>query len=1474
MNRTKILTWQRDRIPAWMLTVVMATAIALSLMWGVNPAAADTAPASTPTVAPVATLAPVATATPAASGLVQTRAQAPGTGDQCATPVATWTSPDPCGLEMVLVPTATPTGDLGWRVGDIIKVEIRVKNHSATAQKFNGISAHVDFVLNELQLVNASKTPVAVSTPGANSNTNVDGSIIDLTGGLPSTGRQVLKNYYSEATGTTGKIDFEAGMTDIANSVTVPATTGDVLIGTFYVRVKTNPSPDGTYTLTLRAQNAVTSVTAIDGARNSVIGDGSSVGTAGRNIMGQATDAVLTVKKTTVDLSLTVGTPVARTITRTGDTIPVKLQLSNSAAMFVRNATSIDASVSFDTTKFTLVTANENDDDSKVSVAVNADDATVADITGATADALATATAQTAGRKYTEIGTTGTVTLKLDSATAIAFTGTAATKTVATIYLRPRYNTASQNVTIVSGSIIGIRDTANMGFQLHVTATAASSSVSVTTTTVNLTMVPTLPSPIRVGDAIAVALKIAPTDARYANRIETTIFFDARQFQLVQDGTTAYTPVVTDTGAAVSLTNSALTTTTVGNAVTASAATNTFAIASDVGTITLNVSGAFLPEGNSPVLVGTFYVRPLKKTATSHPINFSGTIASRAGEKRSTNVDPGIDFQIAVTPATSATGGTELATPAIGPVLGTLGISLKMRSPTVASPTLAADDIAWISSTSNPATLNVVDGRFLDVLVQVDAASTVGDARKVDDFVIDVAFDNRQLSLGGSTTLTSTGCAGTGDDRAVICKPATTVTGTVAVTASSATSTMRLTLESSAMLTTPVEVARVRFQILSPGDNSAAVALNVADTTILRQKTVVSPANLFVTDNYANIRPSTNNGLGEFDSTPTATHQKPATLQVSTMLQGRTAGNDASRFVQNFGIELRKAVSDGGTAVTRHLTVTTAPASVRTCSGNPCPDMKFDKFSRKAATGPDAEFAASSSTGALAEPLADLEPGTYDVYLKGRSSVAVLVTGVAFAPGNTKSITGLVLREGDIVTDGTTVTPNDKVNLDDFNAWKANYNTAPTVDPAKNSDFNQSGYVDILDFSLLASNFNGSRPAGPYSVTTGQDGGIGTVTVARLRPTTTSPHGSLTASVGTANYDGIVPVTLSLTPGSRPVEGAQVVLKTAPGVQIVDASGNAVDNDTAFVADDNTSFPTTLRQTIDAARGMLNLGLGSISGSVASDTTLGTLFLKITGNPTGAPISFLRTDGNFATLIAGSGDDLTGKLIVSANGQVIVDEVDAIIPAPVPSSPVTVSGPAAAAPARASAPARSAAPAPVASAPVAAPMSPALSEDTVRGIVSVAIPGREPVELKTGLATLVPDSYCPTVRHNTYIRLEDEGIAGATFGVEAGGVLSWVTPDQAGCVNWSAISEGGLTFTKETIMQFQLARAVPGALLWVLSGDRNGELYEVDPNGIATYITGESFAANQDHFRQVWANVIPVSTSQVDGLASRGAVSR
>ena len=46
----------------------------------------------------------------------------------------------------------------------------------------------------------------------------------------------------------------------------------------------------------------------------------------------------------------------------------------------------------------------------------------------------------------------------------------------------------------------------------------------------------------------------------------------------------------------------------------------------------------------------------------------------------------------------------------------------------------------------------------------------------------------------------------------------------------------------------------------------------------------------------------------------------------------------------------------------------------------------------------------------------------------------------------------------------------------------------------------------------------------------------------------------------------------------------------------------------------------------------------------------------------------------------------------------------------------------------------------------------------------------------------------------------------------------------------------------------------------------------VDAAGIAKYVSGDQFAAQQAHFREVWANVIPVSTNQIDGLAAAGKV--
>ena len=730
----------------------------------------------------------------------------------------------------------------------------------------------------------------------------------------------------------------------------------------------------------------------------------------------------------------------------------------------------------------------------------------------------------------------------------------------------------------------------------------------------------------------------------------------------------------------------------------------------------------------------------------------------------------------------------------------------------------------------------------------VDAANV--DSLKVNRMAIDIKFDPDQLELN----VNSQSSAVNGD--AHLLGTNIVATGSFSVNPDNTGGVVHLSLKTSndALLSTPVEVARLRFKVKNPtGPNTDTVSLSVGPDTAISQS--ANGTNLFVTDFYAD--PLSGQTKGEFDHATTVTRQKPSSLQIGALLQGRRATSPASRFVQPVSIELRKSQNEGGAPVERHLTQTQTPASVKQTVANnppggndPVSNMVYGKTTIQG-TGASATFALLSN-GSAADPLADLEPGIYDVYIKGQSSIAVKVTSVELLPGQLRSVSNFVLREGDI-------DHNDVVDGADFSTFAPAYNTATgTSGYVGAADFNQSAFIDMLDFSLLASNFNSSG--------TGADvltAGSSAVSVNRLRSSGTYTMPTIAMTPATTDYaiGDVVPVTVTLNPGSRPVDGAQIVVRANNGAELVGTN--------TFEIESASPLSFLLRNAVNAGRNLIELALGrSPSAAVSGPTVLGTVNVRITGDVTGDLLT-IDADGNgqFATMIAGGGENLLDPATygyVAPVSEPIVSGATNVTTGGGSSAPARASAPASAAP-RASLPAQSAS---------RAPMSRAISEDSVRGILSVAIPGREPVELKTGLATLVPDAYCPTVRHNTYIRLEDVGIAGATFGVEPGGVLSWVSPDQAGCVNWSAISEGGLTFTKETIMQFQLARAVPGALLWVLSGDRNGELYEVDPNGIATYITGENFAANQDHFRQVWANVIPVSTSQVDGLASRGAVSR
>ncbi|NBT26882.1 MAG: hypothetical protein EBT09_10085, partial [Actinobacteria bacterium] len=98
-----------------------------------------------------------------------------------------------------------------------------------------------------------------------------------------------------------------------------------------------------------------------------------------------------------------------------------------------------------------------------------------------------------------------------------------------------------------------------------------------------------------------------------------------------------------------------------------------------------------------------------------------------------------------------------------------------------------------------------------------------------------------------------------------------------------------------ALLSTPVEVARLRFKVKNPtGPNTDTVRLSVGPDTAISQS--AGGTNLFVTDFYAD--PLSGQIKGEFDQATTITRQKPSSLQIGALLQGRRATSPASRFVQ------------------------------------------------------------------------------------------------------------------------------------------------------------------------------------------------------------------------------------------------------------------------------------------------------------------------------------------------------------------------------------------------------------------------------------------------------------------------------------------------------------------------------------------------------------------------------------------------
>ncbi|NBT26600.1 MAG: hypothetical protein EBT09_08630, partial [Actinobacteria bacterium] len=779
-----------------------------------------------------------------------------------------------------------------------------------------------------------------------------------------------------------------------------------------------------------------------------------------------------------------------------------------------------------------------------------------------------------------------------------------------------------------------------------------------------------------------VKLVLKPTTkARSINAVSAKFTYNPAEFQLQQSNAKApKTDDITFLVAADGNTTVSATTATVSGVASITA----FVSKTGQGPLTL-VSGTEYD-------VATFWVRPLKKGSLTITLD-TANIVTAVGEKTAAT-PPVIAFAV----TTTAINGT------IAPVFGTIGVTLKTRSPFAHHPDLDYGSTDWATGT-----FTVVDGRYLDVAIWVDAASD--DQKQASTYIVDLDFDTTQLTFRTPTAwANSTGnyILGAVDPQSA------TVTvngGQLNISLQKASSTLDL----------PEEIIRLRFEVnpnaVTPTNQ---VKLKVADTTVLRQLSGLVPD---ANDIYANVRGSVNTPpnytstppvanvntqLGEFDSAPVITRQYPASLQMRPRLQGRTVTSPDERFNQAVVVKLIDPVTH--VPVARHKTVD-VPEAVKWSPSSYFNDMQYDwwlsaKYAQGSPIKPVAVLSKLTDSTYAEDDISDLEPGTYDVFLKGPSSVGILVKGVPFGPGDAKKIDGIILREGDINHD-------EKVDGTDFSLFSPAYNTAGTVTMGAgtgSADFNQSGYVDMLDYSLLASNFN-TNTAGPDEPPVGD--ALGNVRVARVNTSSayTLPAIALTQATTTYAVGDVVPVTVTLNPGSRTVDGVQIVVRAGNGAELVGTN--------AFVKATSSPLSLIFSNAVNAGRDMIELALGrSPSATVSGPTVLGTVNVRITGDVTGDLLTVdANGNGQFETMIAGGGDNLLDPSTYYV----------APVPAPAVSGGSNSSsggnGSAAAAPARASAPSRAAAPAPAASAPVPAPMSPALSEDTARGIVSVAIPG-------------------------------------------------------------------------------------------------------------------------------------------------------
>ncbi len=238
--------------------------------------------------------------------------------------------------------------------------------------------------------------------------------------------------------------------------------------------------------------------------------------------------------------------------------------------------------------------------------------------------------------------------------------------------------------------------------------------------------------------------------------------------------------------------------------------------------------------------------------------------------------------------------------------------------------------------------------------------------------------------------------------------------------------------------------------------------------------------------------------------------------------------------------------------------------------------------------GPDYVFGtASNQTGLFPMP-GVAAPGTYRVRVKGLHTLRNLLP-TSLQPGTNGMQMGTLL-EGDAWNDN-------RIDVHDLSILGAAYGTSagsPGFDPR--ADFDEDDTIGADDLALLRANWGRH---GDRLVSVGATSASGTaIPDIDLELLSTGPSGSpvrlsLVPTVTYASTGDILRIDLVTDSGSEPVDAVAAYLDFDPHfLAPVDAQGHP-----ATEVQTGTALPTVLRNSVDAARGRIDLVVGSVGST-------------------------------------------------------------------------------------------------------------------------------------------------------------------------------------------------------------------------------------------------------------------------------------